>query len=214
MSGSILIALGDARDPRAGPALVEILGHKDPRVRRDAARALGHSKYPPAVKALKQVFERAEEDEEVRLYAAVGAARLGSKEGLPALRGLLGSRSAAIRSRAVFALGEHGGVAEVGRIAGVLKDDVEGVREDTVEALRKIGTREVWGPLVEATRDANYQVRSVAMGHLRRLTKEAFDDPAAWQEWWAKQSAGQTGSDQPGGGQGTKGERPPQGGGK
>src|SRR5260221_13977748 len=36
MVRSILIALGDSKDPRAGPALVELLGNKEPSIRRDA----------------------------------------------------------------------------------------------------------------------------------------------------------------------------------
>ena len=51
---SIIIALGDAKDARAGPALVEMLGNKDPEVRGYAARAIGESGYKDGAAALEK----------------------------------------------------------------------------------------------------------------------------------------------------------------
>ena len=43
------------------------------------------------------------------------------------------------------------------------------MREDAVEALRLLGKREAWGPLVKATEDKDYKVRNAAMDALAFL---------------------------------------------
>ena len=188
MVRSILIAFGDSKDMRAGPALVEMLESKEPSIRRDAARSLGESGYPAGRKALEKVAGNEKEDEEVRLFAAVAAAKLGGESGLAVLAALLKSAKPEIRSRAVFGLGKHGGVAQVPVIESALGDSERDVREDAIGALRALGKKECWGPLVKATADNDYKIRSAAMDALQELTKAHVDNtPKAWQEWWAKQ---------------------------
>ena len=53
MSQSILIALGDSKDPRAGPALVELLKSPQPFVRKGAARAMGDCLYKAGLSQLE-----------------------------------------------------------------------------------------------------------------------------------------------------------------
>lgn len=185
---SIVIALGDTKDARAGPALVELLSHTDARLRRDAARALGDSGCREAVPALEKLAAKAAEEEDVRLHAAVAGARLGSEESLKALAELARSPRAATRSRAVFALGKHGGIQQAGLLAKALADADRDVREDAVAALRLAGTKEAWGPLVQAAGDSDYRIRNAAMDALRELSGQQLgNDPAAWKAWWAKE---------------------------
>ena len=40
--------------------------------------------------------------------------------------------------------------------------------------------------MVKGVRDSDYKVRSAAMDALRQLTKEKFDKPEEWTEWWDK----------------------------
>ncbi len=187
MMRSMLIALGDSRDPRAGPALVEILSAADPLVRRDAARAIGDSNYKAGAKALEALAADSKQDDEVRLFSATAGAKLEGEACVNVLKGLLESPRPEIRSRAVFALGKHGGVKHVAAIEKLLSDQDRSVREDTVEALRLLKDKAAWGPLVKATEDADYKVRNGAMDALRQLTKQKTgNEPKAWQEWWAK----------------------------
>jgi len=188
MVRSILIALGDSKDPRAGPALVELLGNKEAAIRRDAARSLGDTGYHEGVAALEKIWTDGKEDEEVRLFAAVAGAKLGNSKSLDVLAALAKSEKAEIRSRAIFGLGKQGGVTQIGAIEGALGDSESSVREDAVEALRLLHRREAWGPLVKATGDADYRIRAAAMDALGELTGAKVEaNSRAWQEWWAKQ---------------------------
>lgn len=190
MVKSILIALGDSKDARAGPALVEILGSKDVGSRALAARGIGDSNYKDGVGALKERMFDPKEQEEVILYAAASAAKLGSASGAESLKTLMKSSKAETRTRALYALGKHAGKQHVEALAEGLKDQDAGVRMDAVEALRLVGGKEVWGVLVDATKDADYKIRGSAMDALRELTKQKIgNEPKEWQDWWAKQSS-------------------------
>ncbi|MBE7467156.1 MAG: HEAT repeat domain-containing protein [Planctomycetes bacterium] len=187
---SILIALGDSKDPRSGPALVEVLEHKNPKIRRDAARALGNSKYKAAVPALAKHFDAAGEDEDVRLYAAIAAAQLGSDTGYGALKALMGSEQEAVRTRAVFALGQHGGKARAADVALALKDSSPMVRKDAADILRRMKAETVTGALVEACGDEDYKVRAEIVKALKELTGQSHDTPEDWKKWWSEKQGG------------------------
>ncbi|HYG74207.1 MAG TPA: HEAT repeat domain-containing protein [Planctomycetota bacterium] len=191
MTRSILIALEDSKDARAGPALVEILASKDAGVRRDAARAIGDSNYKAAVPALEKLAGDANEDEEVRLFAAAAGAKLGGEKSIAILQELQKSSKTEIRSRATFALGKAGGKQQIPAIEKGLSDSDSSVREDAVEALRLIGGEEVLPGLVKALDDEDHRVRGAAMDALRQVTKQKIEnDPAAWREWWKKKQGG------------------------
>lgn len=192
MMGSILIALGDSKDPRSGPALAEMLMAKDLSVRRDAARAMGDSGYRDGRKVLESLAVDTKEDDEVRLFAAVAAAKLESQAALEVLISLLKNKKAEIRSRAVFALGKYGGVKHALTIESVLVDADKSVREDAVEALRLLNKREAWGGLVKATGDSDYKVRNAAMNALKEVTSKTFEKPDAWQHWWKEEQKAPT----------------------
>jgi len=188
MMRSIMIALGDSKDPRAGPALVEMLQAKSALVRRDVARALGDSGYKEAIPALEKLAAASAEEEMVRLFAAVAGAKMGSEPAVDALKILLKSEDAQVRSRAVFALGKHGGLKQVQAIESALDDNERDVREDAVEALRLLQKKPAWGALVKATKDSDYKVRNNAMDALKELSGEKIEaKPELWQEWWAKE---------------------------
>ena len=187
MAQSILIALGDSKDPRAGPALIDLLNSPQIAVRKGAARALGDCHYKAAVPQLEKLAANEKEDENVRLFAAVAGAKIGSDAAIQTLNGLLKSEKAEIRSRAVFALGKYGGIKQAGAIESALNDADDSVREDAVEALRLLKEKPAWAGLIKATNDANFRIRGNAMNALQELTKQKIDnDPKLWQEWWEK----------------------------
>ncbi|MBI3829353.1 MAG: HEAT repeat domain-containing protein [Planctomycetes bacterium] len=189
MVKSILIALGDAKDPRAGPVLVEILHNKDAATRAMAARAIGDANYKDGVSALKERLFDPKETEDVILYAGSSTAKLGSAAGAESLKTLLKSQDPEMRTRAVYALGKYAGKQHVEAIAEALKDKDKGVRMDVVEALRLIGGKEIYGALMEAVKDEDYKIRGAAMDALRDITKQKLgNDPKEWQAWWAKEN--------------------------
>ena len=182
---AILIALGDSKDPRAGPALVELLASPEKMIRRDAARAIGDTGYKGAIPALETLARDVKEDEEVRLFCAAAAAKLGSADALKILSGLMKSEHPEIRSRAVFALGKNGGAAQAPEIELALADTDASVREDAVEALRLLKQEQAWPGLIKATADSEYKIRNAAMDALKEMTGQRFgNDPKAWQEWF------------------------------
>jgi HEAT repeat protein len=188
MTRSIIIALGDSKDPRAGPALTAMLSAREVPVRRDAARALGDVGYKDAHAPLEQLATSAAENEDVRLHAAVAGVRLGSAKALDALAELMRSPRAEIRSRAVYALGRHGGPKQAATLAKALDDQDRDVREDAVAALRLIAKKEAWGPLVKAAADSDYKIRNAAMEALREVTGARVEnDPKAWNAWWTEE---------------------------
>ena len=187
--GSILIALGDSKDPRAGPALVELLGSPEPSVRRDTARAIGDINYKDGAPALLKIARDEKENEDVRLFTATAAAKLGSDDAFAVLTALLKSQHPEVRSRAVFAIGKFGGVKHVGQIEVALADSDDSVREDAVEALHLLKKEETYPGLIKATADENYKIRNAAMDALRDGTGEKIENnPQAWKDWWTAQA--------------------------
>ena len=187
MMRSIVIALGDSKDKRAGSALAEMLTSKEASVRRDAARAMGDSGYRDGKPALEAIAADEKEDGDVRLFAAVAGAKLESEKSLDTLTMLLKQSKPEIRSRAVFALGKYGGLKQAPAIEKALEDSDSSVREDAVEALRLLGKKPAWGGLVKATSDEDYKVRNAAMNALKELTGETKENAKGWQEWWEEE---------------------------
>ncbi|MCK6474976.1 MAG: HEAT repeat domain-containing protein [Planctomycetes bacterium] len=195
MVSQILIALEDSKDPRAGPALVEILADKSPVNRGNAARAIGDTGFKKGLPALEKVYENDQETEGVRLFAASSAAKLGSTKGLHVIGKLAESKDAEIRKRAVYFLGKYGGSNDIPAVAKLLADADTGVREDAVEALRLVAKQKaddaVLGALIEAVGNDHYKARSAAMSALREVTGQQHpNEPKAWQDWWAAKHGG------------------------
>ena len=136
---SILIAIGDSNDPRAGVALQELLGSPEKMIRRDAARAMGDTNYKAGVPALLKLAGDSQQDEEVRLFAVASAGRKARQRRRRSTFSVSCWKSAAPGNP--FAppsspLGKGGGIKHVGQIETALADSDPSVREDAVEALR------------------------------------------------------------------------------
>ncbi len=187
MAHSIMIALGDSKDPRAGAALMELMKSPEAHVRKGAARAMGDCRYKAGLPVLDATALNEKEDEDVRLFSAVAGAKMSSEKAMGVLLTLVKSQKSEVRSRAVFALGKYGGIKQVAAIEGALDDADDSVREDAVEALRLLKEKPAWAGLIKATNDANFKIRGSAMDALHQVTKQKIEsDPKLWQEWWAK----------------------------
>lgn len=188
MIPNLLLVLGDSKDPRAEPVLLEILNSDDAQTRAQAARAIAEANCKPARPALEKLAVNSNENIDVRLAAAQAGAKFGSGDCLKVLQELALSPRAEVRSRAIYGLGRHGGLEQAATIEKALEDADSSVREDAVEGLRMLGKKEVWGALVKAAGDKDYKVRAAAMDALRQLTRQKIEnDPEAWRKWRAKQ---------------------------
>ncbi len=172
MLNSLMITLGDSKDPRAGPALAGLLQSTNPLVRQGAARAIGDSGYKGALTGLERLAIDPAEEEEVRLFAGIAAAKFQSAIGQDALKFLAASSKPATRTRAIFALGKYGGTPFVAVLAAALDDTEAVVRADAVEALRLVGGDEAKAALARALSDADHRVRGAALAGLRGLTDQ------------------------------------------
>ena len=187
--GSILIALGDSKDPRAGPALIELLSSPEKSIRAATARSMGDIGYKGGVPALLKLAQDAKEDEDVRLFAAASASKMENADAQKVLGELLKSSHPEIRSRAVFWLGKSGAIKEIALIEAALSDKDQSVREDAVEALRLLKKEPAWPGLIKAVEDEDYKIRNAAMDALKELTGENIDkNPQAWKDWWKKRT--------------------------
>jgi HEAT repeat protein len=168
---------------------VELLTSSEKSVRVATARSMGDIEYKGGVPALMKLAQDPKEEEEVRLFSAASAGKMGNADALKVLGELLKSPHPEIRSRAVFWLGKCGAVKEVASIEGVLSDKDQSVREDAVEALRLLKKEAAWPGLLKAVEDEDYKVRNAAMDALKELTGENIDkNPQAWQDWWKKRT--------------------------
>lgn len=100
-------ALGKLGDPRAVPALIEVLKHDNKKVRRAAAEALGIIGSREAVPALIQALgiNRGWRDAGVPEAAAEALGKLGAPEAVPALVEALREETLSIQIAAAKALG-------------------------------------------------------------------------------------------------------------
>lgn len=172
MLNSLMIALGDSKDPRAGPALAGLLKSKNPLVLQGAARAIADSGYKDALPGLEGLASDPTQEEEVRLFAAIAAAKFQSAVGFDALKFMATSDRPATRTRSVFALGKYGGKPYVSTLAAALDDSEAVVRADAIEALRHAGGDEAKVALARAMCDPDHRVRAAALAALRGLTDQ------------------------------------------
>jgi HEAT repeat protein len=83
LAEAALDTLGDLEVASTGANILPYLNHRQPKVRRAAARALAHTPGPAVVKGLREALS--DPDGEVRGHAAVGLGTLRAKDAVPDL---------------------------------------------------------------------------------------------------------------------------------
>jgi quinoprotein glucose dehydrogenase len=132
-----------------GKELVALTKDSEDEVRTAALRVLGDRKIEMGVPALTAALKDA--SPRVRLYAALGLARLGSKESLPAVVEMLrenNDKDAYLRHAGVMALSA---TKDETAITALGKDPLPSVRLAAVLALRRLGSLHVGDFLSDAT---------------------------------------------------------------
>ena len=170
---SMIRALTQMGDARAGSAVEPLLKDPDGTVRSMAAMSLGRMECSQSVGLLIGAMD--DTDVGVRISAASSLGLLGDEAALQALSKALGDSNAEVRGAATEALGRLG-EAGVKPLILALKDRDWRVRRQAVEELARAKTPEVVAPLAAALKDGNEEVRWNAVSALG-----AHKEPAAAQ---------------------------------
>lgn len=135
LNNEAIWALGELKDGRAIPLLLQYLRSSNNDIRREAASALGKIG-EPAIKPLIAAFK----DKNIEVYfAAVEAfAKMGATA-LPPLLDTLNSEDPIQRSGAIKALGKLGDSRAVGPLIDKFQDTVDWVRITAADALAEMG---------------------------------------------------------------------------
>ncbi len=158
-----------ARRSHALPALVERLGHLEPRAAAAAAVALGRIGKDSVAPALLHLLEQRPELA-VTIAAALGG--IGSRDALDPLLDLIGNEDPAVRQAAVGALNSIGHPEMAARTAQLASSDSPRLRESAARITCYFGYPGAFDAVLRLTRDPVESVRRTAVEHL--LT---FDDP-------------------------------------
>jgi len=127
-------------------------------VRFAAALAVGDCEYHPAKNAVKQLLEKAP-DEDSKIAAAYAMGKLGSAEGFRVVREAIGSRNQKLRAGAAFLLGKSGDKRALTVLYRALEDknSDDKVRFQAVGAIARLGDEriysKIWAMLISAYND-------------------------------------------------------------
>jgi len=167
--------LGEAKDKKAVPALIEAMADESASVRIEAARALGAIPHPAAVEPLaislgglsKMAKSRragSDKGSEAAEYEALATAlgRQGSPAVAPLVRSLR-SEDKEARRWAAHALGLIKSPQAVAPLAERLDDNRSEVRKSAAHALAEIGDPSALGPLKKALTNRDPETRRAAI---------------------------------------------------
>jgi len=160
--------------------LIKALKHKDYRVPREAAKALGEIGVP-ALERLIQALK--DKDKDVRTRATWALGYIKDAKALEALiQALKNDEIEYVRGGAASALGEIGDTIALEPLIHALKDKDEFVREQAAEALGEIGDARAVEPLIKATRSRVDELRWAAEDALESIGKPAVEPrrPLRW----------------------------------
>jgi HEAT repeat protein len=166
--------LGNSKDPRAVPSLINALNDEDTGVRREAVMALGEMKDSRAVPFLINALR--DKDKGIRFEAAKALGKFNDPRAIGAVEPLiqdLGSKDENIQSSATYALVQIGKPA-VEPLIKALKNSDKTIRREAALALGGIGDTKGVDPLIELLNANEHGVSWAAA-----LALGNFNDPKA-----------------------------------
>ncbi len=154
--------LGQLRDPKGAPGLIEALGDPSARVRQAAEDALGLMTWRPAADKLSQMLLN-DQDPSVRQQAAISLAYILDPKTGPALQAALKDDSMPVRYAALHALGMLRYSPAEKEIAGMLSSDDVTLRRGAIAALGQLGAKDEAGDVSKYLDDKDPYVRIEAI---------------------------------------------------
>jgi len=150
-----VVVLGQTRDIRVVPPLIQALGDEDGIIHQKAMEALvklGGMAVESLIGALKH------SNSAVRWRAAEILGQIGNDAAVgPLSRTVKEDKDRCVRGKALKALEQFGDVA-IGPLIESLKDEHYYIRSEAIEALKKFGGAAI-GPLIESLKDRDWYVR-------------------------------------------------------
>ncbi|WP_197444096.1 HEAT repeat domain-containing protein [Maioricimonas rarisocia] len=163
----IIDTLRRLRDGRAVLPLLELLTHKNHRVRARAAEALGQIGDPAALQPLSELLYR-DQIEMVQAAAAKALGDLGDPEALTALEHGL-QQPLAVRSKAIIAIGQIQEPEAAEMVMEMLDDPASAIRYHAVTILGELGDDSVTPKLERLIVDSDDMVRRAVLKSLEQL---------------------------------------------
>ena len=154
-------------DTTARETIRNMLYDTNPRVRMEAADALGDLSDRDAAPLMAQMLSDA--DPNVRREAVDSFADWGHKESSPLIAQMLNDPDASVRREAVVALGTLGASDAGSSISQLLSDPSPSVRQQAADVLGRIKARDGAPALLQALNDSNEEVRGEAIASLGEI---------------------------------------------
>lgn len=187
---NIAYILGRIGQEASLPYLQKALGHREPRVRREAVQALGAIGTPKVIPLLEKALH--DEDSRIRSIAALNLARVGKKASVPILLRVVQSKEFAKREAAEIkaffdALGAVGDNEVINPLRKLLEQKSwlglsrrEDVRLGAAFALAIIGTPEAREILEAGKNSRDESLRLACIQALSRQHARGFRDLSNW----------------------------------
>ena len=190
---AVVRALGRLGGKSVVEPLIQALADRDFSVRGAAAEALvrvGEPAVEPLIEQFNDCVELLENEREMctRIFPHVAAVlgMVGDERAVGPLIRVLAVRNANARLAAAQALLCIGKPAAKPLVKALMSRSCP-VRRYAAEILGRIGGEGVVGPLVQALKDNDGDVREAAAGALQKLTGMRFGtDYRKWRKWWRK----------------------------
>jgi HEAT repeat protein len=160
-------AMGASRSPSFAGPLEALLQHPDYGVRIDVARQLMHIDHKAAIRFLAPQLRSSELGHHLDAIGALGIGK--TPLGQELLEAELGADIAAVRSKAVEALGRYSALGRPAKILPLLHDVDADVRAETCQALAYFDTDAFAPAVAELLQDPVADTRRAAIEALRQM---------------------------------------------
>ncbi len=166
---------------------------KDDDVTASVVEAVGEARSPTAMPALLDALDRAR-NPAVRFEALRAIGRCGGREAVGKLIPFLADPDWRLRMAAIEGLGFTGEPVAIDDVRKfVTRSEEPIVVETAIESLVRLGTKDVFDPLIESLKLGRLRARQKAAAGLSALAKKLYSkdknygvDPNLWRNWWTK----------------------------
>ena len=157
----VAYALQRVGDPRAAPALVQLLGTQGRYTASFAAKGLARMPPPDAITALRRIVEQRRAEPVVTVQAMRALAAAGVSDAVPALLTIVRdpSASGALRSEAILAAASLAGRAQANMLRDWMTDSAPETRAAATRALARVDPEGFLFALATMDADPDWHVR-------------------------------------------------------